>query len=359
MIGIHDSSGSFSDRWIDVCTAKAIPFVRLNCNSTDIVQQCSGVRAVLWHWTLSSVAEQLTARQVIAALEKSGVLVFPSVATCWHYDDKVAQKFLLESIGAPSIPTWVFTNQDEANEWVACAAWPKVFKLRCGAGSSNVWLVRSRRQAEAMCRRAFGRGFAAHQGYFSDLGTRVRKTKQRGDMWQKLRRAPRSIFSLLQLQRGLPRQKGYAYFQEFLPGNAFDTRITVVGDRAFAFLRRNRPGDFRASGSGQIVYDPVQVDKRCVEIAFQVADRLGTQSLAFDFLFDANQEPKIGEISYCYVASAVQACGGHWDRRLTWHEGQVWPQDAILEDVLGALHGRPVLGRLPEKASEPLLNCKG
>ena len=36
------------------------------------------------------------------------------------------------------------------------------------------------------------------------------------------------------------------YFQEFLPGNAFDTRITAIGNRAFGFLRENRPRDFRA-----------------------------------------------------------------------------------------------------------------
>jgi glutathione synthase/RimK-type ligase-like ATP-grasp enzyme len=343
MIGIHDSPGSFSDRWIEVCNTKSIPFIRLNCNSTDIVQRCSGVQALLWHWSLGNVAEQLAARQIITALQQMGTLVFPDVATCWHYDDKVAQKFLLEAIAAPLIPTWVFTNSKEADKWVASASWPKVFKLRCGAGSGNVWLVRSRKQGEALCRRAFGRGFAAHRGYLFDVGVRVRRTKNRQDLWQKLRRAPQSIISLLEMRRGLPRQRGYAYFQEFLPGNAFDTRITVIGQRAFGFLRKNRPDDFRASGSGQLVYDPDQVDKRCVEIAFQVAEKLGTQSLAFDFLFDVNQEPKIGEISYCYVASAVHACRGHWDHNLRWQEGQVWPQDAILEDLVCALDSSEVL----------------
>ena len=34
--------------------------------------------------------------------------------------------------------------------------------------------------------------------------------------------------------------KNYIYFQEFIPGNEFDTRVTVIGDRAFAFRRMNR-----------------------------------------------------------------------------------------------------------------------
>ena len=31
------------------------------------------------------------------------------------------------------------------------------------------------------------------------------------------------------------RKKNYAMFQRFLPGNEYDTRVTVIGNRAFAF----------------------------------------------------------------------------------------------------------------------------
>jgi glutathione synthase/RimK-type ligase-like ATP-grasp enzyme len=337
MIGIHDSPGSFSDRWIEQCLEKTIPFKRLNCLSTDIMRQCAGLSAVFWHWSLNKPQELLIARQIIGALEQKGILVFPNLASCWHYDDKVAQKYLLEAIDAPLIPTWVSMNRDETDRWVARATWPKVFKLRCGAGSSNVQLVRSASEAKAICRRAFGRGFPARAGYLSDARVRLRRVQTLPELWQKLKRAPENIIAILNLRRRTPTQQGYVYFQEFLPGNSFDTRVTIIGKRAFGYLRRNRPGDFRASGSGQPMYERDRIDTRCVALAFQVADRLGTQSLAFDFLFDANHEAKIGEVSYCYVASMVHACSGHWDRDLCWHEGHVWPQDAILEDVLAAL----------------------
>jgi glutathione synthase/RimK-type ligase-like ATP-grasp enzyme len=340
MIGIHDSPGSFSDRWIEACVQKSTPFTRLNCNSTDILHQCEGMSAVFWHWTLNKPQEELVARQIIAALELKGILVFPNYASCCHYDDKVAQKYLLDAIGAPFAATWVFINRDEAMEWIACTTWPKVFKLRCGAGSSNVRLVRSRREAEEICRRAFGRGFHARPSYLNDARTRLRKTKGWPELWQKLKRAPQTLVTTLAVRRRMPRQQGYVYFQEFLPGNNFDTRVTIIGNRAFGFTRRNRPDDFRASGSGQLVYEVALIDKRSLEIAFHVAERLGVQSLAFDFLFDRTHAPQIVEISYCYAASAVQACRGYWDRGLCWHEGHVWPQDAILEDVLAALESQ-------------------
>ncbi len=340
MIGIHDSPGSYSDRWIDWCLKKKVPFKRLNCLSNDVIRQCAGLSAVLWHWTLMSLEEPLVARQIIAALEQAGILVFPSTATCWHYDDKAGQKYLLESIGAPLIPTWVFTNETEANEWIAAATWPKVFKLRGGAGSENVQLVQSRHHAEALCRRAFGSGFSGSPGYLYDAPVRLRHIGSWRECREKLKRAPRSIVETVQRRRYAPRQRGYVLFQEFMPGNEFDTRVTIIGNRAFGAMRRNRPNDFRASGSGDCIFDPNRVDRRCVPIAFRVAEKLRTQSLACDFLFDANREPRICEISYCSVASPVYDCQGYWDREFGWHEGHFWPQDVILEDVLGAVGNR-------------------
>ena len=40
------------------------------------------------------------------------------------------------------------------------------------------------------------------------------------------------------------------------------------------------------------------------------------------------------EVSYCYNAQAVHSCTGHWDTKLNWQEGSMWPQDAILIDLL-------------------------
>lgn len=334
MIGIHDRPGSFSDRWISYCNENGIQFRRVNCLATDVVSQLEGLDGLLWHWSHGNPAELLVARQIVAALEKKGILVFPNVNTCWHFDDKIAQKYLLEAVGAPLIPTWVFTKKIDAMRWIEGATWPKVFKLRCGAGSTNVRLVRSRITAAALCKQAFGHGFPAVASYFADIQTRIRKTDTAQEFFKRLARAPRTLHNILALQRHMHRERGYIYFQEFLPNNDFDTRITIIGDRAFGFMRRNRSNDFRASGSGSIIYNTENIDKRCVKIAFEVSHRIGAKSLAFDFLFSPKQDPMICEISYCYQAAAVQACKGYWDHQGLWHSGHVWPQDAIIQDFL-------------------------
>lgn len=343
MIGIHDRLGSFSDRWIVYCVENKIPFRTVDCLATDVVAECSGLDAMLWHWPHDDPTSVLVARSIIAALETSGLLVFPDIATCWHFDDKVAQKYLLEATGAPSVKTWVFTDSAAAMAWIEETTWPKVFKLRCGAGSSNVRLVRSPLEARSLCRRAFSSGFHAAPGLFTDMPNRVRSTRGMQDLWRRTIHLPSTIRRTLAARQGMRRERGYLYLQEFLPGNDFDTRITIIGNRAFGFTRQNRPGDFRASGGGSINYDQGKLDRRCIDIAFQVTGKLRAQSVAFDFLFNEDGEPLISEISYCYKASAVHDCPGHWDRSGKWEAGHMWPEDAIICDLLAASRSNPVV----------------
>jgi hypothetical protein len=141
-------------------------------------------------------------------------------------------------------------------------------------------------------------------------------------------------------------QRGYFYAQEFLPGNDFDTRVTVIGNRAFAYRRMNRPGDFRASGSGRPNWDASLIDLQLVRLAFLTAQRLGTQSVAIDGM-RRGDERLLGEVSYTYVSWMVRDCPGHWTLHgdpetgeLEWVDGHMAPDDAIFEDFIAALRRR-------------------
>ncbi len=336
-LAIHASPGSFSDRWIRYCSEQGIDHLVVDCFDTGIMRRLEGVDGLLWHWSHTDPRARLAARQIIMSAERAGLRVFPDTATCWHYDDKIGQKYLLESVGAPIVATYLFFDEESAMRWIDEAEFPKVFKLSCGASSENVRLVRTRREARDLCRKAFSTGLPAVGGYFADAATKLRKTKGPGQLAAKLMRMPKALYEARRRRRLVGYESGYVYFQDFLPGNTFDTRITVIGNRAFGFTRKTRPGDFRASGSGEIDYDLDRIDARCVKIAVDTADKLQTQSLAFDFVFDEDGAPRIVEISYCYKSRAVYDCPGYWDRDLNWHEGHVWPEDAILDDLIGAV----------------------
>lgn len=340
MIAIHDKPGSFSDRWIEYCRENGIDYRIVNCFSTDIMTQLRGCSALMWEWENLAQADVLAGERVTRSAEAMGLRVFPDSATCWHYDDKVAQKYLLEAVGAEMVPSYAFYSLESALEWVERTDFPKVFKLARGSGSLNVFLVKTRDDARKTCRQAFGAGFKPIAGLAGDFSTRMRKHRRKGDLIPLLKRLPKTLATVVRYNRTIAREKGYAYFQDFIPNNTTDTRVTIIGDRAFAFTRGVRPNDFRASGSGDISYDMSKIEPRCVQIAFETVRRLRTQSLAFDFVKMPSGQPLIVEISYCYLADAVHACPGHWDSRLNWHEGLMWPQDAILIDLLDDLKSR-------------------
>ncbi len=95
-----------------------------------------------------------------------------------------------------------------------------------------------------------------------------------------------------------------------------------------------RKNDFRASGSGEIIYDINLIDKETLKIAFKIADEIKTQSCAMDFVYDSKNTPLLVEISYGFVAKPYTLCPGYWDRTLSFHKDKIFPEKWILEETL-------------------------
>jgi hypothetical protein len=337
-IAIHHTPGSFSDRWLSYCREQDIPFKLVNCYDTDITAQFDDCKGLMWHWDQNDYKATLFARQLTISLEKKGISVFPDVNTSWHFDDKVGQKYLLESIDAPFIKSYVFYSKQDALNWIEKTSFPKVFKLRGGAGSINVSLAKTKREAVALAKRAFGKGFSP-VNRFSRLKDRfwVLKRDRNSKAVKSILKGFARLLIPTEVEQFSHNQKGYIYFQDFIPGNDHDTRVVVIGQRCFAVRRYCRKGDFRASGSGVKAYEPELFDKKFIQLAFQTAEKLKTQSIAFDFIWES-QEPKIIEMSYCFIMGAFyDDCPGYWDNNLNWHEKKVNPQYFMIEDFIEKL----------------------
>jgi glutathione synthase/RimK-type ligase-like ATP-grasp enzyme len=315
-----------------VLDGNGMPHVRLDVHRPGFWEQVRRLDLFVMRW-INYDSHHLLARDLLPVIEgQLGIRCYPNQATCWHYDDKVRQYLVMRAQGFPMTECNVFWDQAEALAWMETAELPTVFKLRNGAGSHNVVLVKSRGQGRRLIRRMFGRGIS--QGRFYDWGN-IRF--QHFSLLRELRHLAGNAWRRSQGIDPSPqwkRQKNYVLFQKYLPGNAFDTRVTVIGGRAFAFRRMNRPGDFRASGSGRIDYDVDAIDPRCVRIAQEVSERMRFQSMAYDFLVNPAGEPEFCEISYDYVSGAVERCPGYWDRAMNWHEGHCRPELLHLMDAL-------------------------
>jgi glutathione synthase/RimK-type ligase-like ATP-grasp enzyme len=312
--------------WTRVLEAAGHEVRLVNVNRADILDQLQGCQGFMWrHGHYPQM--RLVAQRLLPVIERElNLVVYPDQKTCWHYDDKLAQAYLLPAAGVPTPRTWVWFDREEALQWLQTAVYPLVLKLWAGAGSTNVCLAESFAEAVSWIERLFGNGVVSLE-------------KQRVSMAERLRKAVRIIACGHEILPWEP-HKGYAIFQEFLKGNPFDTRVTVIGNRAFGFRRFNRENDFRASGSGRIDYDPQEIAPEFIRLAFDTARRLKMQSCAIDGLRRGG-EPVVGEVSYTYTSWAVQACPGHWDENLEWHEGQLWPEEAQALDYIERLkeHG--------------------
>ena len=326
-IAIHQEVDSFSDRWIKYCDENNISYKLVSCYDSDIVKQLHDCDGLMWNWNQDDYKGILFARQLTLSLEKMGKKVFPNVNTSWHHDDKVGQKYLLECIDAPLVKSYVFYSKLKAEAWINSTTFPKVFKLRGGAGSTNVKLVRTKQHAQSFINKAFGKGFLQINSIdrLKDRFWVLRRDKNIDAIKFVLKGIGR-LFIPIELAKFSQREKGYIYFQDFLPNNNYDTRLIVIGNRCFGVRRYTRDNDFRASGSGIKAYDPELFDHQFIKIAFEITKKLGAQSVAFDFIWD-NDIPKIVEISYCFIIGPFyDTCPGFWNSNLVWHKKEVNPQ---------------------------------
>jgi hypothetical protein len=282
----------------------------------------------IYRWSQIDDHHQI-ARSIIPIVEKEiGIKCYPDTNTCWHYDDKIKQYYILKSHNFPITQSYVFYDKIEALKWIEKTKLPIVFKLKNGAGSENVILIRSLKQGKRIIKKMFGPGIVPTFNGMGDVLGLFKKSylNFRHFVGQILKGRPISDFWQV--------HKDYVLFQKFLAGNDYDTRVTVIGGRAFAFRRLNRVNDFRSSGSGKIDYNIDKIDLNFVSNAFEISRELKFQSMAYDSLYDENKDVSFCEISYTYEAKAVYNCPGYWDENLNWHEGHFWPQYFQLADTL-------------------------
>ena len=131
----------------------------------------------------------------------------------------------------------------------------------------------------------------------------------------------------------------FADIQDFIPGNDHDIRAIVIDKKAFAIKRTVRKNDFRASGGGNNLYEKELFDKATLNLSFEMAEKLKTQCVAFDFVYqDGN--PLIMEISYGFQQAGYEACPGFWDKELNWQDGKFNPYGWMVEKVIREANGK-------------------
>lgn len=325
---------SFSERWIELAQSRDIDVVTVDAYARDAISRIASCDAFMWRCT-GSAHQRLYAKRLLYAVEAGlGLPVYPARTDSWYFEDKIAQHYYFAAIGIPMPATEIFWSREQATHFCETAKYPFVVKLAGGLQASNVRLVRSRDEALFYVEQLFGSGVVS-LGY--SPASRARRLLRRMRNASEIARGryPNSPTVEAEIHHG------YLYVQEFLPGNDYDIRVTVIGNRAFVFRMFNRPDDFRASLlDGSIDWDPRKVDKDAIQLAWRTARRLGAQTVAADII-RRDSQPVLVELTLNFASWPVRDCPGHWvlngepdAGEMTWAEGRMEPADAIFEDFL-------------------------
>jgi len=334
MVYIHNSGEvSFRPNWVNYCKKNNIDFQLVNAYDNDIIEQLKDCSIFLFNFHHTKIEDFHFAKSLIFSIQQAGIKVFPDFNTGWHFDDKLAQKYLLESIGAPFVKTYAFYSKNDALNWANKTSFPKVFKLKGGAGSNNVSLIKSRKHSKKIISKAFSKGFSKYNR-FNDFKEVLMKYFMGAGELMHVFKSFRRLFVSTKFANQSGNDAGYLLVQDFIPNNTFDIRVIVIGKKAFAIKRLVRKNDFRASGGGAIIYDKSEIDDRCVKISFDVNKKLKSQCVAYDFVFDEKNNPLIVEISYGFAKEGYIPCPGYWDEQLNWYVGNFDPCGWIIENLM-------------------------
>lgn len=331
-LAIHNSKQDFHPIWIEYCKENDIPFKLVNCYDTNIIDQLKDCDVLLWNHHHTNPKDVLFAKQLLFSLEQSGKIVFPDFNTGWHFDDKLGQKYLFEALNLPLIPSYVFYDKKTAKEWANTTTYPKVWKLRGGAGASNVKLVKNKNEAFFLINKAFNKGFSQYNA----IGSLKERWRQFISKKGSVKNLAKGVIRLLYppyYAKVMGREIGYIYFQDFIPNNKTDFRIKIVNNRCWGFQRKVRANDFRASGSGDLIFDNTQVPESMIKMAYKVYNKLQLQSVAFDFVL-LNEQPLIVEISYGFGMDIEEVKNGYWTSDLNFHKEVFNPHGWIIESVI-------------------------
>jgi glutathione synthase/RimK-type ligase-like ATP-grasp enzyme len=335
LVGIHKDENGRIDPYLRIYEAvldyNGIRHVRIEASQPDFWEVVSSFDLIVFHWVYVDRDQQMAETLIPVIENEMGVKCFPNWNTFWHYNNKIKQYYLLKNHRIPVIESYIFWEEDVAKKWIEQAPFPLVFKLSKGALSQDVRLLRSKEQAKELTSRMFGKGIRPGCLNFSNNSIFTKGLRMARHLCWVMKQKLRAEY----VEQRWQVEKGYIFFQRFLPDNDFTTRIVVIGDRAFGFTVRNNENDFRAFDMQKVDCDREKVDLRCVKKAFQISSRLGFQCMAYDFLFDEGGKPRVCEMGYTSYALDLYNCPGYWDIRLSWHDGHFWPQYCQLVDLLG------------------------
>jgi len=196
---------------------------------------------------------------VVLGLEESGKRVLPGYKFLRANNNKV----FMEILRKQALPndfrnnSKIFGCLEELKSALPDIKYPAVIKTAEGAGSHGVFKADTTDELIRICKR-------------------ISRTRYFKDELRDLARAKR--------HEGYQRESLYRnkfIVQDFIPGLENDWKVLVFYDKYYVLRRKNRPGDFRASGSGLFTFDQ-DVDPDLLNTANHICKSFNIPMISLD-----------------------------------------------------------------------------
>jgi len=340
-IAIHKNDNIFkhysqwTDTWVEFCENNEIDYEIIDCYSLDILEKLKEFDILLWHFGNYVLQDMLFARSILYSAKNLGLKVFPDFNDSWHFDDKIAETYALQSVKAPLPRSWMFYTLNDLMKWVNTNnEFPLVAKLRTGSGSHNVVLIKHRSQLIKYGRKMFSNGFSPVPSFGYKATSNFKSSKNWADIKRRIKKIPEFLHTLSRAKQ-FPNEKNYVYLQEFLPNDGFDLKIVVIGDKLSYICRNIRKGEFRASGGGDLFFDKSLVTKDIIKSAFETNNKLGLKCMGYDYVVDKRTNKGIMvEMSYGFSHTALIQAGGYWNKEMKWENEPLNAPEEIIKNML-------------------------
>jgi glutathione synthase/RimK-type ligase-like ATP-grasp enzyme len=343
LLNSHNKLFSYTGEYLKILELNNIMYRLIDPNSRTLLDDLRECTHLLFHHSQGDTDLRIYDTVYNIAHNIMGIKCLPDYNLYWQYEDKVKEYYMLKCHNFPVVDSCVFWNKEYADEYIKKAIFPIIVKLPKGSASTNVVLVKTPEEARKINHQVFVRGVRQ---------ARLKSRTNLGSVWKTgLFKYGKTTLRSFLLDAGLiidrswfPEwqiQKDSIIYQKYMPGNSYDQRIMIIGNKAFGCLRYVRKNDFRASGSGMTDFDCSKVDLRVIQIAFAISKKFNFSGMGYDFLYDENNNPFISEMGYCYADYIIRDLPGYWDESLQWHEAKNVAQHYELQDFLH-VHLKPI-----------------
>lgn len=204
---------------------------------------------------------------ILLALRLQGARLIPPFEYCRAHHNKVFMELLRAWSGCAalqSVQAHVFGTYEEFAAALPTLPVPAVVKPAAGAGSAGVMRAHTTRQLARAARRI---------------------SRVPGHLWWHLK----DFLAQYKHPGYIPASRHRRKFvvQPYIDGLAGDYKVLVFGEKYYVLQRANRPGDFRASGSGRFVW-PDDVAGALLDVAQLVYSAFNVPYISLDIAHDGN-----------------------------------------------------------------------